>query len=510
MGSTPSYRPMVLTALLVACQVQNDIKSEDAEDENQPPELVSVTISPGLPYTADVLQAVVESFDADGDEVELRYNWYVNELASGEQESLDGAVSFDKHDVVWVLVTPFDGQVEGPPVSSSSVTVSNSPPTAPSLEITPGEPRAEADALICAATAAATDADADVLTNRYVWTVDGVTFDGASTTTVENDTVSAAYTAEGEVWTCGAAAWDGEVEGEPAETSVTVQACPRGDTVTCPARSCTELLSMEHGGTGPYWLDPDGDGLDATEVWCDLDVRDDGANIDAGGWTLVMVSSDDGVETWTWNNRHVWDTDSSTFGALDALQQDFKSATLHTLPFTDILAIHSPSGVWAVYNGVGDGTYSLADLITAIGDSACYAGDDGYALSAGTLATTTDCSLLTGKASCLCDTDLYVNPLDADGRDFCETGHSYNNATWGLAWSGRANDGCPLDDPGQQSGLGPSLSEGNTDYPSWADYEYYTPTSATDREVGIGFGAALELNTGAHGSAENHMQIYVR
>ena len=40
------------------------------------------------------------------------------------------------------------------------------------------------------------------------------------------------------------------------------------------------------------------------------------SNYDGGGWTLILTSSDDGQDTWTWNNRHYFDTDTTTFGSL--------------------------------------------------------------------------------------------------------------------------------------------------------------------------------------------------
>jgi hypothetical protein len=47
---------------------------------------------------------------------------------------------------------------------------------------------------------------------------------------------------------------------------------------------------------GVYLIDPDGKGGKAScQVHCDM-------SHDGGGWTLVAVSSDDGQNTWTWNN----------------------------------------------------------------------------------------------------------------------------------------------------------------------------------------------------------------
>ena len=74
--------------------------------------------------------------------------------------------------------------------------------------------------------------------------------------------------------------------------------------------------------------------------------------INGGGWTLVLVSSSDGVETWTWNNQTLWTTNQTPVGTLEALNEDFKSPAYHTTKYRDIAFIHQPSGVWAVYNDV--------------------------------------------------------------------------------------------------------------------------------------------------------------
>ena len=71
-----------------------------------------------------------------------------------------------------------------------------------------------------------------------------------------------------------------------------------------------------------------------------------------GGWTLVVVSSDDDQHTWSWDNRHYWDTDTTTVGSVDSLNMDYKSSAFHTAPAHSLLFIHEPSGTWAAYDNV--------------------------------------------------------------------------------------------------------------------------------------------------------------
>ncbi len=242
-----------------------------------------------------------------------------------------------------------------------------------------------------------------------------------------------------------------------------------------PATSCSELRDLKTGAkTGLHWIDPDGKGGKGApyQVVCDM-------GHDGGGWTLVAVSSSDGQNNWTWNNRTYWTTNTKTFGSPTAANKDLKSPAYHVLPVQEVLFIHRPSQVWTTYL-VGDGKSTLAAILTAFGGPKCLdPAKDGFAKVAGNLK-------VAGK---LCNDKLYWSPLDKDGSANCGD----NEHTYGPAFNGRDNSvSCHFDDPGTSGGLGPLFNNGNLEYPA------------------LGFGRALGLNTGKANAAENYIQVYVR
>jgi hypothetical protein len=437
---------------------------------NTAPEVTALSFTPAAPLTDDLLTAASSTYDEDGDSVSVSYQWSVDGAVAGTGSTLAGASAFAKAQEIILGAVPNDGEEDGAGAWTASVTVGNTPPDSVAVSVLPASPAAGVDDLVCMVSA--TDADGDPLTWTITWTVDGVPYGGAETTVEGGDTVSAEDLMEGEEWACSATVTDGEDTAGPGTSSVVVGACPYGEAASCPADSCAELVSLGSSTDGRYWIDPDGAG--ALEVWCD-------ATHDGGGWALVAVASDDGLDTWTYTARRYWDLDSTTFGSLDTLNSDFKSAALHRVLMSEVLTVHQPSGTWAAYPDVGDGTSAFSGIIAGYGDAYCWRSANGYEMGAGSLVATGG----------LCDTELYLNAADHDGGGgSCSCAGCLSNAH-GPSWSVNTGDGCPFDGAGAGGSMGPD-------------------SNAAGESTSAGYGAALGINAGTPGAGENAIWVLVR
>jgi hypothetical protein len=229
----------------VATATPNDGRGDGAPGSaaitigNAAPAVTSATLSPTGPQTNDTINVSVSTSDADGDSVSLSYAWTVDSAAvSATGASLSGTW-FSKDQVVGLTVTPSDGTDTGTPVATATVTVLNTPPTAPVVAIDPSETDGTDD-LVCTIDVASSDDDGDSITYTIEWEVDGVVYPdasldsgdtgfawvGPSTTTWADDTVPADDVVLGEEWTCTATPNDGDDDGPPGSDAVSVGTDP--------------------------------------------------------------------------------------------------------------------------------------------------------------------------------------------------------------------------------------------------------------------------------------------
>ena len=161
----------------------NDGKNDGSVGEssvivvNTLPSVDSVTLNTPV-YTNGNLTATVSFSDADSSQsLSGTYAWHVidastgidTEVQNGSSNTLSGSTYFDRDDEVYVVVTPYDGVATGSPLSSSSVTISNSTPTEPLVSISPSNPTQGVDDLLCTIVTESQDADGDTLYYTYTW-----------------------------------------------------------------------------------------------------------------------------------------------------------------------------------------------------------------------------------------------------------------------------------------------------------------------------------------------------
>ena len=132
----------------------------------------------------------------------------------------------DKNDTLAVRVTASDGAATSDPLTSGSVTVQNSPPTA-SAQLDTSSPETD-DTLVATATTA--DDDGDGVAVTYVWQVNGIT-KRSTTTSSGSDSFDLQTSGNGDIGdsiSMTATPNDGTTDGSPASASATVVGAPAG------------------------------------------------------------------------------------------------------------------------------------------------------------------------------------------------------------------------------------------------------------------------------------------
>ena len=147
-----------------------DMTSASATIVNEAPVVDSITLSSASPFTNDTLTANAVVSDNDGDSTTLSYEWYVDGamVQSGADNTLSGAVNFDKGQSVYVMATANDSFDDSAAVQSNTATVANTPPTAP-VVLKDLEGAVTDDDLVCIIDTPSADADGDAITYAISW-----------------------------------------------------------------------------------------------------------------------------------------------------------------------------------------------------------------------------------------------------------------------------------------------------------------------------------------------------
>jgi hypothetical protein len=160
--------------------------------------------------------------DVDGDTVTTSFSWRTGGVVVGTGASLP-PTAFSRGDVVTLTAVPFDGEESGNEVTSTSLTIGNARPSAPSITVTPAQPT-DTDTLRCAVTTGSTDLDNDAVRYAIAWTKNGASTAFSATNQVVGSelTVPDSATAVGETWTCTVTADDQNGGTRAATGSLTI------------------------------------------------------------------------------------------------------------------------------------------------------------------------------------------------------------------------------------------------------------------------------------------------
>ena len=105
---------------------------------------------------------------------------------------------------------------------TGATATANTTPTAPVIEIVPGEPTEEDD-LVCTITTESSDNEGDAVDYTFSWENNGTAWAGFTKDTVYvGDTIGFRATTPGDEWTCMVVPADGIGDGDAAEVTVTV------------------------------------------------------------------------------------------------------------------------------------------------------------------------------------------------------------------------------------------------------------------------------------------------
>jgi hypothetical protein len=406
-------------------------------------DVVSDNIDPAVALTDSVLEATAATDDPEGDPVTVAYAWMVDGVEVAETgSSLDGAVYFDRGQEVQLVATPSDATSTGVAVASALFTVANSPPTEPSVTVSPSPADTSQD-IECTA-GASTDADGDPITYVYEWTLDGLAWTGA--TTNSGQTIPSSETATGDHWTCTVTADDGLDSASGSDTSNIPGLCPDDDGDSYDCDDCNDTDPFTYPGAAylesatDCMRDADGDGWgdDLSDDCCySLEMTD----LTGNGWEGAFLQLfDDGsfIGSYTVNAGGsesallcVADGHLLSLSYTDGANEADNTYTLRS-PDGDLLLFQGPiPSRGQVYSEIVD--YSVLDSCgLTIEGSDC---DDTDAT------LNNDDSDGDGSSSCdgdCMDGDGSIDPAtddDADGFTYCEDcddsdSHAYPGAAY--------------------------------------------------------------------------------
>ncbi len=144
---------------------------------NIPPKIQSAGLLPGIPRKGDDLHVETKTFDGDGDNVTVDYEWLINGESIPQQGLDDPAILngnlIKRGDRVSVRITPSDGETKGRTIILETLVANSAPIVSDELET-------EFNGSVYLARIKASDPDGDRLTYTLKQAPEGMTIDSGT------------------------------------------------------------------------------------------------------------------------------------------------------------------------------------------------------------------------------------------------------------------------------------------------------------------------------------------
>ena len=236
---------------------------------NRAPNITLINLSPSIAYTNDNLNCSFIATDDRLSAISVNISWYKNitinisyniSVTNNTQTSSTlGNANTTKNEVWNCTILPYDGNSYGN-LTSYSVIIQNSPPTAPNISITPSSPNTNND-LNVVFNQVSQDNDSDSITYTYKWYKDGALQPGQTTSTV-----SSGVTSKNELWVVNVTPNDGTANGESATANVTIQnSLPSITSASISPTTAYETTTLTATASG--WADIDGESENYVYQW---------------------------------------------------------------------------------------------------------------------------------------------------------------------------------------------------------------------------------------------------
>jgi hypothetical protein len=170
-GGEPDRIPAAPQAQSAAAQPAPHLPPHPRTADNRPPEIRALRLEPLQPAPDESLRVIADTFDPDGDTVQLSHRWfYQGKEFPGDTDHVT-FIHSKKQDWIEVRVTPSDGVQEGQLVKAET-RVANRAPSSVSLRMEPGREIQAGTAIV--ARPYSRDSDGDAVRLEYSWTVNGL------------------------------------------------------------------------------------------------------------------------------------------------------------------------------------------------------------------------------------------------------------------------------------------------------------------------------------------------